>query len=128
MYAIRSYYELASQAELDSLAKVFKSLTFYKGLLYNETGNAYVLGITVNKDKMHSKLREQLILDIKERCDQFTKETGLQLHYSGLPYIRVINSIRIKKEIYLFSALRITSYNVCYTKLLRLQPRLSLRR
>ncbi|WP_245915639.1 efflux RND transporter permease subunit [Mangrovibacterium marinum] len=97
--------QIASQSQLDSLAKSFRSLPFYKGLLYNGKADAYMLAITVNKDKMHSKLREQLILSIKERCDQFSEDSGLELHYSGLPYIRVINSIRIKKEIYLFSAL-----------------------
>ncbi|WP_238480288.1 efflux RND transporter permease subunit [Mangrovibacterium lignilyticum] len=97
--------EVVSQDELDSLANSFHSLPFYKGLLYNPKTSAYVLGITVNKDKMHSKLREKLVLAIKERCDQFSEETGLQTHYSGLPYIRVIMSVRIKKEIYLFSAL-----------------------
>ncbi|MGQ8337089.1 efflux RND transporter permease subunit [Sunxiuqinia sp. A32] len=93
------------QETLDSLASVFHSLPFYEGLLYNLENNVYLLGITVNKDKMASKQREKLILSIKEECDQFSESTGLELHYSGLPYIRVINSIRIKKEIYLFSAL-----------------------
>ncbi|WP_372774083.1 RND family transporter [Mangrovibacterium sp.] len=97
--------EITSQNQLDSLAQNFNSLPFYHGLLYNSETQAYILGITVNKDKMHSKLREKLILDIKERCDQFSEETNLEIHYSGLPYIRVITSIRIKKEIYLFSAL-----------------------
>ncbi|MGD9932026.1 MAG: RND family transporter, partial [Mangrovibacterium sp.] len=97
--------EIATQEQLDSLAKTFHSLPFYKGLLYNPADHAYMLAITVNKDKMQSKDREQLVLAIKERCDTFSEETGLEVHYSGLPYIRVINSIRIKKEIYLFSAL-----------------------
>jgi len=97
--------EITSQTDLDSLKQNFLELPFYRGLLYNPNTNAYILGITVNKDKMHSKAREQLVLTIKERCDQFSENTGLQTHYSGLPYIRVINSIRIKKEIYLFSAL-----------------------
>lgn len=97
--------QVNSQTQLDSLADVFKSLPFYEGLLYNSENQAYILGITVNKDKMASKQREKMVLQIKERCDQFSKDSGLLTHYSGLPYIRVITSVRIKKEIYLFSAL-----------------------
>lgn len=97
--------EIASQTQLDSLADCFHSLPFYKGLLYNPENDAYLLAITVNKDKMNSKAREKMVLAIKERCDEFASETGHTLHYSGMPYIRVINSIRIKKEIYLFSLL-----------------------
>ncbi len=97
--------EIESQSELNELTKKFYSLPFYKGLLYNPESNVYMLAITVNKDKMQSKDREKMVLAIKDRCDAFSQETHLETHYSGLPYIRVINSIRIKKEIYMFSAL-----------------------
>ena len=97
--------QITTQEQLDSLRKSFFALPFYRGLLYNPQEHVYMLAITVNKDKMHSKSREKLVLAIKDRCDAFSAESGLQVHYSGLPYIRVINSIRIKKEIYLFSAL-----------------------
>ncbi|WP_159517602.1 efflux RND transporter permease subunit [Sunxiuqinia indica] len=97
--------KVKSQEELDSLSSVFQSLPFYRGLLYNTENDFYLLAITVNKDKMKSKKREELVKAIKNTCDNFSEETGLTLHFSGLPYIRVINSIKIKKEIYLFSAL-----------------------
>ncbi|WP_321288718.1 MMPL family transporter [uncultured Sunxiuqinia sp.] len=97
--------EVKSQEELDSLSNVFQSLPFYRGLLYNTENDFYLLAITVNKDKMKSKKREDLVKAIKNTCDAFSEGTGLTLHFSGLPYIRVINSIKIKKEIYLFSAL-----------------------
>ena len=97
--------EINSQEELDSLKNVLYSLPFYRDLLYSSEENVFMLAITVNKDKMKSKKREELILAIKDRCDIFSTETNLKLHYSGLPYIKVINSIRIKREIYLFSAL-----------------------
>ena len=97
--------KIESQQQLDSLSLVFHSLPFYKDALYNPESNVYLLAITVNKDKMKSKQRENLVLAIKKECERFTEYTGLGLHYSGLPYIRVINSIQIKSEIYMFSAL-----------------------
>ena len=96
---------IQSQEQLDTLKNKFLSLPFYRGLLYNPETSTYLLAITVNKDKMHSKTREKMILSIKDECDQFAAKEQLELHYSGLPYIRVINSIRIKSEIYMFSAL-----------------------
>ena len=97
--------QINNQEELDSLSGIFKSLPFYRGLLYNPEDDAFTLAITVNKDKMKSKEREKLVTAVKVRCDEFAEDTQLDVHYSGLPYIRVINSIRIKKEIYMFSAL-----------------------
>jgi len=99
--------DITSQNQLDSLSIIFRSLPFYKGLLYAPKDNVFLIGITVNKEKLKSKAREKLVLSIKKRCDEFSQETNLKLHYSGLPYIRVINSIQIKKEIYLFSLLAI---------------------
>lgn len=107
MFEIENIFpdEITSQQQLDSLASVFHSLPFYRGLLYNAKTDMYLLAITVNKDKMKSKQREKLVLSIKKTCESFSEKTNLTLHYSGLPYIRVINSIKIKKEIYLFSVL-----------------------
>ena len=99
--------QINNQEELDSLSKIFHSLPFYHRLLYNPNDHAYMLGITVSKDKMKSKEREKMVMAIKDRCDAFSVEANLEVHYSGLPYIRVINSIRIKAEIYMFSALAI---------------------
>lgn len=97
--------EIQSQEQLDSLKNIFLSLPFYRQLLYNPETSTYLLGISVNKDKMQSKAREKMVLAIQEECDQFAAKEEVGLHYSGLPYIRVVTSIRIKKEIYMFSVL-----------------------
>jgi len=94
-----------SQVELDNLANKFKSLPFYKNTVYNSETKTYLLAITVNKDKMLTREREKMVKSIIKICRQYEKNLNVKLHYSGLPYIRVINSIKIKYEIYFFSAL-----------------------
>ena len=96
---------IESQEQLDTLAGRFFSLPFYRDVLYNSDENTYLLVITVNKDKMHSRDRENMIKSIQRISENFEETNDVKLHYSGLPYIRVINSLQIKKEIYLFSAL-----------------------
>jgi uncharacterized protein len=97
--------EIESQEQLDTLVDRFNNLPFYRDVLYNSDENSYLLVITVNKDKMHSRDRENLIESIQDISSDFEEANQIKLHYSGLPYIRVVNSIKIKKEIYLFSAL-----------------------
>jgi len=94
-----------SQEELDVYVEKFKSLPFYRGLVYNDETDAYVLAITVNKDKMASKEREKMVSSIQEICQAFEQEQNVKLHYSGLPYIRVVTAIKMRTEIYLFSGL-----------------------
>ena len=96
---------ISSQEELDKYVKEFYRLPFYKNLVYNPEHHAYILAITVNKDKMKSKDREDLVANIQKVCHQFEKDENVNLHYSGLPYIRVVNSVKIKKELYMFSVL-----------------------
>jgi predicted RND superfamily exporter protein len=96
---------IATQEVLDQYVEKFKRLPFYRKLVYNDETDAYLLAITVNKDKMASKDREVMVAGIQEVCHAFEKEQNVQLHYSGLPYIRVVNAIKIRTELYLFSAL-----------------------
>lgn len=88
----------SSQQNLDSDRHVFTNLPFYQGILYNKDMGAYLLAITVNKDTINSKSRSRLINDISTVLEQFEKETGAQLHVSGLPYIRTIIGDKLKKE------------------------------
>ena len=96
---------VSNQQELDKFAEKFKGLPFYKETVYNDETETYLLAITVNKDKMMSKEREQMVKSIQKICLQYEVKNNAQLHYSGLPYIRVVNAIKIRNELYLFSAL-----------------------
>jgi uncharacterized protein len=96
---------ITSKQEMDSLRGIFESIPLYRGYLYNDSSKAYLTVLTMNKDRMLTKEREALVQDIRELCIAFEEETGLKIHYSGLPYILVKNSILIKKEIYLFTGL-----------------------
>ena len=96
---------IATQKELASYEKEFRSLPFYKGIVYNPETSTYLLAITVNKKKMKTKSREKMVLSIQQLCHQFESDENVKLHYSGLPYIKVVNAIKIRRELYLFSIL-----------------------
>jgi predicted RND superfamily exporter protein len=88
--------------KLDSEAAVFKSLPIYKNLLYNADANSYVMGVTINKDTAMSKSRTRLINSIVEAVVRFEKQTNIQAHISGLPFIRTRIADRLKSEMNYF--------------------------
>jgi predicted RND superfamily exporter protein len=90
------------QAALDSAAFIFKSLPFYKTLLYSPSSNAYLMGVSLDGAIINSKNRSVLIYDINTAIQAFEKETNSSVHLSGLPYIRTIVADRIKKEMNIF--------------------------
>ena len=96
---------ISNQEELLHAEENFRKLPFYRKLLYNDENNTYLLAITVNKDKMLSKEREKMVKSIQQIGKQFEKDENVKLHYSGLPYIRVITAMIIRSELYLFSGL-----------------------
>jgi uncharacterized protein len=93
-----------TQQELDSLMNVLKSNPFYEGLLYNGN-NATILAITLNKDYIGSNSRFALMKSIVDEVEEFSKKTQIKIHYSGLPYIRIMMSKKVKEELLLFITL-----------------------
>lgn len=91
-----------TQQELDSIKTLIYSLPFYDGLLYNKATNVSMMMITLDKDKLNTKGRVQLIYDIRNSIEKFGEKYNVKLHYSGLPYIRTVTSKKVEDELQLF--------------------------
>ncbi len=94
-----------SQTELDSLKKVIHSLRFYEGLLYNKETGAHLMAITLEEAKLRTKDRVRLISQIKDLAESYSKKNNTTLHYSGLPYLRVVTAKKLENELLLFVCL-----------------------
>lgn len=91
-----------TQAHLDSAATLFKTLPFYKGLLYNPQTDAFLMGVRMNAATINSSKRDKAITQIQELAEQFGREHQLDIKISGLPYIRTIMASRIASEMRYF--------------------------
>ncbi len=100
-------HRLTSQAEADSLKKQIDKLTFYKGLLWNQKTDAYLLAVTLDKKKLNDKSRLVLVDKINEIAQVYKTNTKHEVHLSGLPFIRTKMMQKIKKELILFIFLSI---------------------
>lgn len=92
----------SSQNELDSLKKKIFSLPFYKNKLFNAENNTVMAMVILDKDHLNSKSRIQLINTIKTLSDQYQKKFSIDIHYSGMPYIRTQITQKTEREIFLF--------------------------
>lgn len=93
------------QATLDSLLVGAASLKFYSGQLINQENGATLLLITIKKDILNSKNRDQLIEYIIDQGKIFEDKTGIDLAYAGLPYVRSITTSKVKAELNMFLVL-----------------------
>jgi hypothetical protein len=102
-----------SREEVDSLIRhLFNELPFYDKLLYNKKSRTLRTVVYLDKDIINTSVRKDFILkDLSHLVSEFEEETGMDLHVSGMPYIRTLNSQNIIDEIGLFivAALAVTS-------------------
>jgi len=96
-----------SQQALDSIRDLIYSLPFYNNLIVNETTNATLIGLTLDPGVVNSKARLQLVKDIKAIVERFSSRNKLDIHYSGLPYIRTLIAKKLQDEMKFFIVLAI---------------------
>ena len=96
-----------TQNELDSVLNHLHALPFYENLLFKKTKCSYVtiLAVSLQNEIVNSKSRIDFVNQMSELAEQFTKETGVEIHYSGLPFIRTHIMAKVKKELSLFIGL-----------------------
>ncbi|MDR0765945.1 MAG: MMPL family transporter [Odoribacteraceae bacterium] len=90
------------EREMDSLTRVVESLPFYDGTLFNKEKHIYGMMLTVAEEVMRTPARVGLVKEVVSITREFSDKYRLEMHYSGLPYIRVVNAENLKGEMYMF--------------------------
>lgn len=105
--------KIQDEAYLTQIQKdLFGKMPFYEGLLFNKKSGAIRSAIYLDKKIVNTKIRKDYVLEkLIPAIENFTKKTNIELHTSGMPYIRTLNAKTIIDEIGLFigAALLITS-------------------
>ena len=101
------YYPLVTtrptnQAEVDSLRNSLLGLKFYEGMLYNRKSNAALMAVTLNKNILVDKRRIALVANIVNAATTYGAANKIDVHYSGMPYIRTIMMKTVKQQLLIF--------------------------
>lgn len=96
-----------TNAEMDSLRQKINALPFYDGLIYNSRNKASIMAITFEEKALNSSARIGVMNSILDKSKEFTAKTKIELHYSGLPYIRTVISKKVSDEFALFLGLSV---------------------
>lgn len=89
----------ADQATLDSNKAAFLNLPFYQQLLYNPKSDAYLLAVQLDEKLINSKARTEIINGVLKPIEGFEKTSGIDVHVSGLPFIRTSVGDKIAHEL-----------------------------
>ena len=101
-----------TQEEVDVVAKELASLPFYRKLFYNDKNKTHLMALTLNKQLLDNESRIDLILSIEDVINPFAEQIGVDIHYSGLPYIRTKSTVKTKAEVemFIFLAMGVTAF------------------
>ncbi|MFP4367512.1 MAG: efflux RND transporter permease subunit [Bacteroidales bacterium] len=91
-----------TQEKADSLGKVISTLPFYKGLLYDDKSGTYLILVTLEREILVSRARNKLVDKIEDVTSEYSAGHDLDIHYSGMPYIRIKTAEKIEGELYMF--------------------------
>jgi len=92
------------QNSLDSLLNFAHNQKFYSDQIINSDNGSTFLLISIDNSVLNTKGRDVVVKDIEHIADEFSKSTGIELRYVGLPYIRTEVNGRLRIELILFLA------------------------
>ncbi len=98
---------VATQAELDSIHRKIDAMPFYKGFVHNPETGATVMAVTFDKASINTRSRIDIIHDVRKMAEAFGAKHHLDMHISGMPYIRTAITEKVVAEMKLFLLLAI---------------------
>ncbi|MBX2912458.1 MAG: MMPL family transporter [Cyclobacteriaceae bacterium] len=94
--------KINSQAQLDSLLQEAKKQKFYIGQIVNEKNGAIAILVSIKKEVLNSPKRIGLTDEIIDAGKTFSAQTGIALHYAGLPFVRSVIASKVGQELKIF--------------------------
>jgi predicted RND superfamily exporter protein len=94
--------KLSGQAELDSALALASNQKVYMDRIVNTQNGAAMILVWVQKEVMNSSKREALAQSLQDAGKHFVDNTGIELHYAGLPFIRTLVANEVKREMAFF--------------------------
>ena len=98
---------ILSKKQLKECIDLFNEQKFYKDLLNTKSNKTTIVLISLDEEIIKSANRTNLIFTIKNLVDVYCHDHNSTAYYSGLPYIRTVDSLKVKKEILFFIFLTI---------------------
>ena len=88
-----------SQERIDEIVSKVKSLKFFEGVLHSKESDATVMMVFLDPTLFNSKDRGSIIEDITALSDKWSAEEEIQVYLSGLPFIRIQMTNKVKGEL-----------------------------
>ncbi len=93
---------IQSQRQLDSLLTIALGQKFYMGQLVNVDNGATLILAPMKKEYANSVKRLDVTNSLIKAGTEFTEQTGIKIHYAGLPFVRSVMAQQVRAELSFF--------------------------
>ena len=97
----------SNQHQLDSILSFASTIKLYENRLVNNINRATLIIININSSYLNSEKRKEVIEHIYTLGDRFSFDTNINLHYTGLPFVRHAMKEEVTNEVYTFLGISI---------------------
>jgi len=91
-----------TQTEADSLKALYQQWKFYDNRLLNDSTGATILAVSIDAAILDSNQRTEKVEEILATTETFSKKYKVELHYSGMPFLRNYRITTMADEVRLF--------------------------
>ncbi|MCZ2249148.1 MAG: MMPL family transporter [Bacteroidia bacterium] len=91
-----------SQEDLNKVKLSLDSLPFYNGFVINKETGAHLMAITFSQSDINTKHRIDIVNQVKDEALNYASKHNVDVHISGMPYIRTVFMQKVSKEMFLF--------------------------
>lgn len=103
------YYESLNagfrSGNLDSMRVLYHSLPFYQGLLQSEDGTVPLMLVQIDPEQLYVEEIVHIVENIKIKAENAESALHRDIKISGLPHIRMANTKKVSREIFLLVGL-----------------------
>jgi hypothetical protein len=88
-----------SQTRVDEIIAEVRDLEFFEGVLHLENSDATLMMVFIDPVLFNSERRGTVIEDVTALANEWSEERGVQLYLSGLPFVRIEITNKVKGEL-----------------------------
>ncbi len=92
------------QKSVELIKEEVRKNPLYNRILYNAKGNVTLMMIGIDERYLTDLKKSKVVFHIQELAEKTCEDIG-EVHFAGLPYLRVILANRIQSEMYIFIGL-----------------------
>ena len=92
---------LFKKKSIEVIKDEIRNNPFYIGLLYSDSGDVSVMMIGISESTLADQKKSKIVLKIEDLARSYEGAFG-QVHFAGLPHLRVVIATRIQNEMFLF--------------------------